>query len=154
MEQKTFTEEAGITLRDKPAPLFRLLVLALLTSARIRSSVALAAARALFAEGWTTPAKLAGSTWERRTKVLNQAGYARYDESTARMLAATTELLLTRWHGDLRRLRDEADRDPRRIHELLQEFKGIGPVGADIFLREAQVVWPECRGVVDARASG
>jgi endonuclease III len=146
----TFAEEAGISLRDKPAPLFQLLCLTLLASARIRSSVAVAAARSLFEQGWTTPAKLAASTWEQRTKVLNSAGYARYDESTARMLADTTNLLLTRWHGDLRRLRDEAGRDPQRIHQLLQDFKGIGPVGATIFLREAQVVWPECGDLAES----
>jgi hypothetical protein len=66
------------------------------------------------------------------------------------MLADTTNLLLTRWHGDLRRLRDEAGRDPQRIHQLLQDFKGIGPVGATIFLREAQVVWPECGDLAES----
>jgi hypothetical protein len=29
---------------------------------------------------------------------------------------------------------------------------GIGPVGADVFLREAQAEWPELRPCVDARA--
>lgn len=149
---RTYAEEAGISLRDTPAPLFQLLCLALLASARIRSSIAVDATQALFAEGWTTPDRLARSTWERRTKVLNHAGYARYDERTVRMLADTTQLLLDRWNGDLRRLRRDAGCDPDQERALLQEFKGIGPVGAEIFAREAQGTWGELYPTVGDRA--
>ena len=31
------------------------------------------------------------------------------------------------------------------------EFPGIGPTGADIFLREVQAVWPDVRPFVDRR---
>ncbi|MEY9861071.1 hypothetical protein ABH935_006711 [Catenulispora sp. GAS73] len=54
--------------------------------------------------------------------------------------------------GDLRRLRSQADGDPARIRELLQEFPHIGPVGADIFCREVQGIWPEVRPAFDRRA--
>jgi hypothetical protein len=148
----SYADDAGIRLRDTPGPLFQLLCLSLLMSARIRATIAVDAARALFAEGWRSPGSLADSTWERRAKVLNEAGYARYDERTARMLASTAELLLDRWRGDLRRLRDEADRTPDRERELLQTFSGIGPVGADIFAREVQAVWPEHFPAADDRA--
>ena len=40
----TYAAEAGIRLRDQPAPLFQLLVLAELLSARIGAGVAVAAA--------------------------------------------------------------------------------------------------------------
>lgn len=141
---RTYASEAGIRLRRAtPAPLFQLLCLSLLLSARIRASAAIGAARGLRDAGWTTPDKLASSTWEQRTRVLNESGYARYDESTARMLADTVETLLDRYDGDLRRLRDEADRDPAAERELLQQFTGIGAVGAAVFAREVQSVWPE-----------
>jgi len=42
---ETHAEQAGIRLADKPAPLFQLLVLALLLSARISASVAVAAVK-------------------------------------------------------------------------------------------------------------
>jgi hypothetical protein len=42
---RTYAEEAGIRLADRPAPLYQLQVLALLLSARIRAAVAVAAAR-------------------------------------------------------------------------------------------------------------
>jgi hypothetical protein len=101
---RTFAAEAGARIElNTPAPLFRLLCLALLVSARISSQVAMSAAKALVEAGWTTPAKLSGSTWEQRTTVLNRSGYARYDESTARYLQRSTDLLVERYGGDLRR---------------------------------------------------
>jgi endonuclease III len=150
---RTYAEEAGIRLgRGTPSPLFRLLVLSILLSARIRASIAVAAARALFDEGWTTPRKLLDAGWERRVKVLNRSGYARYDERTSAMLGDTCEHLLDRWGGDLRKLREEAGRDPARMRELLKEFKGIGDVGVDVFFRDAQGAWKELRPWFDDRA--
>ncbi|MFL6096665.1 MAG: hypothetical protein ACJ71Y_14525, partial [Blastococcus sp.] len=57
----TYAGEAGIPPADEPEPLFQLLVLALLLSARIGAGVAVATARELFAAGWTTPARLRGA---------------------------------------------------------------------------------------------
>jgi endonuclease III len=149
---RTYVDDAGIDVKDRPANLFQLLCFAALSSARIRANIAAEAARALSDQGWTTPEKLARSRWEDRARVLNQAGYARYDERTATMLADSAETLLDRWDGDLRRLRDEAGRDPRAERRLLQQLKGIGPVGAEIFAREAQAVWPELHPTADKRA--
>ena len=141
---QTFAGELAIPVeRNTPSPLFRLLCAALLFSARIRASAAADAARALADHGWTTPEKLAASTWEDRTRVLNAAGYARYDERTATMLGETAHLLLDEYAGDLRRLREAADRDPAAERRRLKAFKGIGDVGVDIFFREAQVAWDE-----------
>ena len=33
----------------------------------------------------------------------------------------------------------------------MQQFKGIGPIGADIFLREVQGIWTEAFPYADAR---
>ncbi|MBU2534136.1 MAG: hypothetical protein KKB37_15455, partial [Alphaproteobacteria bacterium] len=101
--------------------------------------------------GWTTAEKMAASTWKDRTIVLNQAGYARYDESTSRYLGKTAQELLDDYGGDLRRLREAADRDPAREHRRLTSFKGIGKVGADIFLREVQVAWTEIYPFADSK---
>jgi hypothetical protein len=150
---RTFAEELRIdAAKGTPAPLFQLLVVSILFSARIGHQIALEAARALFAQGWRTPQKLASATWARRVRVLNRAGYARYDESTSRMLGDTCALLLERYRGDLRNLREEAERDPKRERRLLKEFKGLGDVGVDIFFREAQVAWDELRPFADRRA--
>jgi hypothetical protein len=61
-------------------------------------------------------------------------------------------VLLDEHGGDLRRLRAAADGDVGELSRRLQEFKGIGEVGAEIFLREVQAIWPEVRPHVVARA--
>jgi endonuclease III len=149
---QTYASEAGFDVSTgKPAVLFELLVLSLLLSARIAASQAVRAARGLFDAGWTTPEKMAGSTWRERTDVLNACGYARYDESTSRMVGDTTELLLAEYRGDLRRLRDRSDGDVAEARRRLERFRGIGPVGADIFLREVQGAWTAFYPFADER---
>ncbi|MFF2818798.1 endonuclease [Kitasatospora cineracea] len=148
---RTCAEEAGITLRDKPAPLYRLLVVTVLCSVRIRADTATAAARELFRAGLRTPRATAGSGWQDRVDALGRAHYVRYDESTATALGDGARLVLDRWRGDLRRAGAAADGDPEALRGLLREVPRIGPVGADIFCREAQAVWPWLRPSFDAR---
>ncbi|MFI0737371.1 endonuclease [Streptomyces sp. NPDC021100] len=149
---RTYAEEAGIRLRDAPQPLYRLLVLACLLSARIRASVAVATARSLADAGLKDPRRMAGATWQRRVDALGAGGYRRYDERTATQLGDGAGLLLDRYGGDVRRMRAAADGDPGRLPEILQEIPGLGPAGAGIFLREVQGVWPELLPYLDDKA--
>ena len=148
---QTYADAADIQLDDKPSPLYQLLVLATLLSARISGDIAVAAARELFTAGYRTPEQMRDATWQDRVDALGRGHYRRYDDRTSTMLGDGAELLLGRWGGDLRKLRDEADGDAGGIAKLLTEFPGIGPVGADIFLREVQVVWPSVAPYVDSR---
>jgi endonuclease III len=147
----SYAAAAGIGLADKPAPLYQLLVLATLLSARISGDIAVAAARELFAAGYRTPAAMRKASWQDRVDALGRGHYKRYDERTATMLGDGATLLTGKWGGDLRKLRDEADGDTSRIATLLTEFPGIGPAGAGIFLREVQAVWPGVFPYVDER---
>ncbi|MEU6097084.1 endonuclease [Streptomyces sp. NPDC047079] len=149
---RTYAEEAGIPLKDAPQPLYRLLLMALLLSARIRTSIALETVRALQEAGLRDPRRMAGADWQERVDALGRGGYRRYDERTATQLGDGAELLMERWGGDLRRLRKEAHGDVPTLRGLLQEIPGIGPAGADIFLREVQRVWPEVAPYLDAKA--
>lgn len=146
---RTFADEAGIKLADKPAPLYQLLVLSTLLSARITAGVAVAAARELFAAGYRTPRAMLDASWQDRVDALGRGHYRRYDESTATRLGDGAQLCLDRWKGDLRRLHA----DPAPDHDLLTEFPGIGPTGADIFLREVQSVWPSVAPFVDRKVA-
>jgi hypothetical protein len=150
---RTFGEELGLNLEaGAPASLYRLLCAAQLFSTRIGHTIALEAAKALAQQHWTTPERMAGSTWEQRVKTLDDAGYVRYDERTSTMLGENAVTLLDRYKGDLRKLREEARRNPERERELLKELKGIGDVATDIFFREAQVAWPELFPFADRKA--
>ena len=99
----------------RPSPLYRLLVLSLLSSTRNSAAIAVAASRELSGDGLGTVAAMEGAFWQRIVDALGRAHYRRYDESTATAL-------------------------------------GDGLVGADIFCREARLVWPELRPFFD-RAS-
>ena len=148
----TYAAEAGIQLRNTPQPLYQLLVLSDLLSARIRASVAVAAARALFAHGMRSPERMIGATWQQRVDALGEGGYQRYDERTATQLGDGAQLLLVEYGGDLRRLRKEADGDLDILRAGLRRTPGMGPAGADIFVREVQAVWPETAPFLDAKA--
>lgn len=148
---RTYAAQAGIKLQDKPAPLYRLLVLSLLLSTRIKADIAVAAARELADAGLGTPRRMLDAGWQERVDALGRANYKRYDEQTATALGDGAQLLLDRYSGDLRKLRSRAGGDPARIRELLTEFPRVGPVGADIFSREAQAVWPELRPALDGK---
>ncbi|MGY5033352.1 endonuclease [Streptomyces sp. 900116325] len=148
----TYAAEAGIQLRDTPQPLYQLLVLSDLLSARIRASVAVAAARALFAHGMRSPDRMIGASRQQRVDALDEGGYQRYDERTATQLGDGAELLLVEYGGDLRRLRKEADGDLDILRNGLRRTPGMGPAGADIFVREVQAVWPETGPFLDAKA--
>ena len=148
---RTYAEDAGIRLAERPGPLYRLLVLSTVLSARISADIAVAAARELSAAGCSSPRGMLKASWQDRVDALGRAHYRRYDERTATMLGKGADLLIAEYRGDLRRLRDAAQGDAGRIADLLTQFPGIGPAGASIFLREVQETWPSVCPYVDTR---
>ncbi|WP_303909277.1 hypothetical protein [Thiohalomonas denitrificans] len=149
---RTYAEEVGVRVEDNtPSALFQLLYMALLLSARIAAGNAVKAAIALRKAGLTTPQKMADASWQERVDVITWHGYKRYDESTSTMLGKTAQWLLDQYKGDLRRLRQAADHRVDEEKKLLKQFKGIGDVGADIFLREVQGTWDEVYPYADKK---
>jgi hypothetical protein len=148
----TYAEQAGVRLADRPAPLYRLLVLSVLLSTRIKADIAVAAGRELFQAGCGTPRGMLKASWQDRVDALGRGHYVRYDESTSTALGEGAQLVLDRYQGDLRRLREAAGGDVAELRRLLQETPRLGPTGANIFCREAQGVWPELRPYLDRKA--
>jgi hypothetical protein len=126
---RTYASEAGIRLADKPSPLYRLLVLSVLLSTRIKADIAVAAAKELAKVGFTTPRAMVGASWQQRVDALGRAHYVRYDESTATALGDGAQLLLDQYGGDLRRLRDHADGDTDTLAGCCATFPGWVPSG-------------------------
>ena len=147
----TYAEEAGIALRDKPMPLFQLLVLCMLASKPIDATIATQAARELFRAGLKTPKSVLAANRDTMITAFGRAHYVRYDESSATRLADIAATVRDEYGGDLRRLADK--RDVSVVKRLLKQFKGIGDTGADIFLREVQDVWSWVRPHFDQRAT-
>jgi endonuclease III len=149
----TFAAQAGVRIDDKPMPLFQLLVLCMLASKPIDASVAMRAGRELFNDGLRTPKAVLAS--ERRTMIeaFGRAHYVRYDESSATRLTDIAGRVRDEYSGDLRKLAALSDHNVRTAASLLTGFNGIGPTGADIFLREVQDVWTWVRPYFDKRAT-
>ncbi|RUS20382.1 hypothetical protein BC937DRAFT_95329 [Endogone sp. FLAS-F59071] len=151
-----FSETLGLDLAHNSLDddlLFQWLVASVLYSARIRHHNSTRAAKALFKAGFTNPQRMAGTAWEERVRVLNENGYARYDESTSRYLGDLSTHLLNSHSGSLLKLRAHAHNDPVALRTLLKQFKGLSDVGVDIFLREAQLALPELFPFLDAKAA-
>ncbi|GAA4328578.1 endonuclease [Klenkia terrae] len=148
----TYAADAGIRLADTPAPLWQLLVLAELLSARIDAGIAVAATTELLDAGLTTPDHMLEASWQDRVDALGRGHYRRYDERTSRQLGDLATQVRDRSDGDLRRLDTEIDGVADRVAVELQKFPGFGPTGAQVFLREAQAVWPWLRPHLDDRA--
>lgn len=149
----TYADEAGITLKDTPMPLFQLLTLCMLASKPIDAGIAVAAARELFHAGIRTPDSVLDADRKTMIDAFGRASYARYDESSATRLVEMAETVRDEYGGDLRKLAEAADHDTAKAAILLQGFKGIGETGSDIFLREVQDTWTWVRPFFDDRAT-
>jgi endonuclease III len=145
----TYAEQAGIRLRDKPMPLFQLLILCMLASKPIDAAIAMRAARELFGAGLRTPRAMLDAERATFIDAFGRAHYVRYDESSATRALDIAASVEDEYHGDLRCLATAAERDIDTAKGLLVKFKGIGDTGADIFLREVQDTWSWVRPYFD-----
>lgn len=133
--------ELGIDLSGgSDTAIFRWLVACQLFGARISQDVAARAFRELDKAGVLTPRKLADADWQRLVDLLGAGGYRRYDESTARELIDVGRLAIDKYSGQVSKMRDGVD-SKKELARRTQEFKGIGPTAADIFVREMAPVW-------------
>jgi endonuclease III len=140
-KDRTGAPDLGLDLSSNDdATLFRWLVACLLFGARINQERAAAAFAELDSAGVLTPTRLAGASERQLVELLDAGGYSRYDDSKAAELTQLAHDVLERYDGRLSRLREGA-RAKKEVSERLQEFKGIGPVAADIFLRDAPPPW-------------
>lgn len=64
----------------------------------------------------------------------------RYDGKTSTQILSNCENLLQEYRGSLKRLHREA-RDSDDLESRLVNFYGIGPITANIFLRELRPYW-------------
>jgi hypothetical protein len=134
-------KDLGIDLENPTdAALFRWLVACQLFGARISQDIAARAFRELDNAGMVTPRKLADADWQRLVDLLGAGGYRRYDESTARQLIEMGKLAIEKYDGKLTKLRDDVG-SKKKLAESVQEFKGVGPTSARIFVRELAPAW-------------
>ncbi|MGJ7547652.1 DNA methylase [Pseudomonas alloputida] len=131
--------DLGIDLSDPSGHgLYKWLLASFLIGKRIRSSVAVEAYRNLVdRHSLYTPEKLAHCSHRDLVRYLGQAGYARYDESTARRLHALGLGLSNDLKTRLNAL-SQGFIDLATFQRWLLSFEGIGTKTLEIFMREAR----------------
>jgi hypothetical protein len=73
---------------------------------------------------------------------MREGGYVRYDGRKSTQILRDCETLRDEYGGSLRALHDAAQ-DRADLERRLLVFYGVGPVTANIFLRELRPFWPK-----------
>lgn len=136
MEQKNiFAKDLDIDLSSKEeTAYFKWFLACLLFGKPIQQKVAKQTYFEFVNAGFTTPDAILKAGWDKLVEVLDRGHYVRYDYSTATKLLDVSKTLKDKY-GTLTELLQKS----QTIDELssrLQEFKGIGPKTAEIFLRD------------------
>lgn len=133
-----YSEDLGIEL-TKPSGRFKWFLASILFGARISEKIAMKTYRTFEKYGVLTPEKILDAGWDELVRILDEGGYVRYDFSTATKLLNIMKMLKEKY-GSLEKLY-ASSRNTEELKNKLMEFKGIGEVTAQIFLRELRGVW-------------
>jgi endonuclease III len=139
---QSFSDELGLDL-TKPEDLFKWFLASILFAKRISAETAKKTYLYFEQEELRSADAILHAGWDRLVKVLDSGGYTRYDFSTATKLLEIAKTLKEKY-GSLERLHLESS-SPNDLENRLKEFKGIGPVGVSIFLRELRGIWKKAK---------
>jgi len=139
---QSYSEELGLDLA-KPEDRFKWFLASILFAKRISADVAKETFLYFEQEELTSPDAILEAGWDRLVDVLDSGGYTRYDFSTAANLLSIMAALKEKY-GGLERLHRESG-SSSDLERRLQEFKGFGPVGVNIFLRELRGTWEKAK---------
>ena len=135
-----YSKNLGINVDSrKSEEIFKWFLASILYGKRISEKIATNTYREFEKEKLLTPDAILAAGWDKLVEVLDKGGYVRYDFSTATKLLEITKELKNRY-GDLNKI-NEIALSPRDLEQKFQEFKGIGPVTTQIFLRELRGIW-------------
>lgn len=136
-----FSAEFGIdTGSGDPGEIFKWFLASVLFGTRIRQDAAIRTYREFEERDVLMPEAILRTGWDGLVEILDAGGYARYDFKTATKLLEIAQMLNKRYSGDLNKLHEEAA-GPRDLEAKLNEFKVVGPVTVNIFLRELRGIW-------------
>lgn len=139
---QSYSEELRLDLA-KPEDRFKWFLACILFAKRISADVAKETFLYFEQEELISPDAILQAGWDHLVEVLDSGGYTRYDFSTAANLMGIAKTLKEKY-GSLERLYAESI-SPVDLENRLMEFKGIGPVGVNIFLRELRGIWEKAK---------
>jgi len=137
-----YSEELGLDL-TKPEDRFKWFIASILFAKRISAKTAKETYLYFEQEELTSPDAILQAGWEQLVTVLDSGGYTRYDFSTAANLLGIAKTLKEKY-GSLENLHKQS-KNSSDLENLLMEFRGVGPVGVNIFLRELRGVWKKAK---------
>jgi hypothetical protein len=137
----TLFRRAGIDLATRTDDAYFRWFLAIFCLGRISETTAKNTYKSFIRHGLTGPKKIVRAGWDFLVyPVMREGGYVRYDGRKSTQVLRDCETLIADYGGSLQRLHDAA-RDARDLEERCLAFYGIGPVTANIFLRELRGYW-------------
>ena len=141
MVSETSAQELGIDIEDGEGEVFKWFVASFLFGKRIQREIAAEAYRVIVdRHRRDTPRKLGNCSRAELVRMLGQARYVRYDESTAERLLKLCDKLNGEYGGRLGAIREQSE-SRKELEKRLTEFEGVGPKTVEIFMREAAKVW-------------
>ena len=139
---RLYSEELGIKLAANTDPeLFKWFLASILFGARITETIARHTYQAFERHALLDPHSILNAGWDFLVNpIMREGGYVRYDGKTSTALLKICEALVEQYHGSLITLHERA-RDNQDLEARLTDFYGIGPITANIFLRELRPYW-------------
>lgn len=139
---KLYSEELGINLkRNSDKELFKWFLASTLYGARITETIAKNTYKSFERYKLLEPKKILKAGWDFLVNpVMRKGGYVRYDEKTSTKILRNCQMLLDKYKGSLKKLHKQA-KNSEDLENRLTSFYGIGPVTANIFLRELRPFW-------------
>ncbi|MBN1841322.1 MAG: DNA methylase [Deltaproteobacteria bacterium] len=137
-----YSEELGIALKSaRNGVHFKWFLASLLFGGRISETIAKNTYRAFERHDLLTPDKILAAGWEFLVNpIMREGGYVRYDGKKSTQILQDCEMLVGDYQGSLKKLHDISETSSELEARLLA-FYGVGPVTANIFLRELRPFW-------------
>lgn len=141
---RLYSEELGIDLAaGDDEQYFRWFLASLLFGGRIGETIARRTYQAFCRHRLTAPRSILAAGWEFLVDpIMREGGYVRYDFSKSDQILRDCQMLADDYGGSLWRVHAAA-RDAADLEARLLAFYGVGPVTANIFLRELRPFWPK-----------
>jgi len=139
---KLYSEELNIDLkRNSDKEFFKWFLASILFGARISETIAKNTYRTFEKYNLLEPKKILSAGWDFLVNpIMREGGYVRYDGKTSTQILRNCQTLLKEYKGSLKILHKEA-KNSDDLEDKLIDFYGIGPVTANIFLRELRPFW-------------
>jgi endonuclease III len=132
-----YAADFGLDVLRGDDNLFRWFLLSFLFGKPIQSSVAARTWQLFIDRKFDTPWAIASANRRTLVRLLDEGQYTRYDEVTARALQTCMAQLIDNYEGSLM-LMYERSYNEDEFRKRLQEFYGVGPKTAEIFMRETE----------------